>query len=90
MAVAETANSEGAILDRVLQPERADFTPEVARAILAWDFPQTDQDRMHELVVRNQDGQLTEAERRELDSYRRVGRLLDLLSSKARRAPLIG
>jgi hypothetical protein len=41
---------------------------------------------MHTLAVKNQTGKLTAAERRALDSYRRVGWLLDLLSSKARRS----
>jgi hypothetical protein len=59
---------------------------EAARAILALDFTPADRDRMHRLAVRNQDGLLTEAEQQELDSYRRVGRMLDLLSSKARQA----
>jgi hypothetical protein len=35
---------------------------------------------MHELVVKSQNGDLTEAEGRELDSCRRVGRLLDRLA----------
>lgn len=39
---------------------------------------------MHDLAVKNQQGNLSAEEEHELDSYVRVGRLLDLLSAKAR------
>jgi hypothetical protein len=86
MVQVKTTNTDAAILARVVQPERGDMNPDAARAILAWDFPSADRDRMHQLAVKNQDGLLTEAEQQELDSYRRVGRFLDLLSSKARQS----
>ena len=38
---------------------------------------------MHELIVKNQQGKLSEEEESELDSYVRIGRFLDLLSAKA-------
>jgi hypothetical protein len=40
---------------------------------------------MHELVVKNQDDLLTPQERAEMENYRNVGFLLDLMHSKARR-----
>jgi hypothetical protein len=39
---------------------------------------------MHELAEKNQAGELSEDELRALESYRHVGRLLDLMRSKAR------
>ncbi len=39
---------------------------------------------MHELAVKNQQGKLSPEEERELDSYVRIGRFLDLLSAKLR------
>ena len=45
-----------------------------------------DLDRMHELAVKNQDDELTAKEKKELENYRRVGFLLDLIHSKARRS----
>lgn len=54
--------------------------------LLQLDFTEHDRTRMHELVVRAQAFGLTEAEEAELDSYCRVGRLLDLMRSKARSA----
>jgi hypothetical protein len=86
MQVSEAANTEATILSRVIQADREPLTPETARALLAFRFPQRDLDRMHELAVKNQDGNLTEGDQRELEAYRRVGRLLDLLSAKARLA----
>jgi hypothetical protein len=41
---------------------------------------------MHELLVKNQHGDLTPEERAELDSFIRVSRFLDQLRSKARLA----
>lgn len=41
---------------------------------------------MHDLVVRGQAGNLTEGEEAELEVYCRVGRLLDMMRSKARRS----
>lgn len=77
---------EVAIWSRLLQPETGDLTPEAARAILKLGLGEQDRTRMHELAMRAQRGDLTEAEEAELDSYCRVGRLLDLMRSKARRS----
>jgi uncharacterized protein YnzC (UPF0291/DUF896 family) len=41
---------------------------------------------MHQLVTKNQEGKLTAKEKQELENYRRVGFLLDLMHSKARRS----
>jgi uncharacterized protein YnzC (UPF0291/DUF896 family) len=57
-----------------------------AEALLRIRFEQSDLDRIHDLVMRNQEDRLTPAERVELKSYRRVSFLLDLMHSKARRS----
>jgi hypothetical protein len=75
---------EAAILSRVVQPTRDDLTPASARAFLRFKFAADDQQRMHELATKNQSGVLTPGEEHELDSYVRVGRLIDLLAAKAR------
>ena len=77
-------NDEAAILTRVIQPDQDDLSPAAARALLKFDFPAADRERMHELAVKNQVGKLTAAEQQELDGYLRIGRLLDLLGAKAR------
>jgi hypothetical protein len=86
MATVKASNSEAAILGRVLELDQDDLPPTAARAYLKLGFPQLDRDRMHKLAVKNQNGVLTDEERIELESYRRVGRLLDLLAARARRS----
>ena len=83
MSSRQFQNDEAAILGRVIRA-KDDLSPTAARALLKLSFLPPDRHRMHELAVRNQDGSLTPAEARELDSYRRVGRLLDLLAARAR------
>jgi hypothetical protein len=41
---------------------------------------------MHELAAKNQDARLTPREKKEPENYRRVGFLLDLMHSRARRS----
>jgi hypothetical protein len=77
-------NSEAAILARVIQPVRDDLPLAAARVLLKLEFGSDDRQRMHELAVKNQDGKLSATEKKELDGYLRVGRLIDLLSAKAR------
>ena len=79
-----TVNSEAAIWERVIQPERSDLNPEAARSILQLSFAENDRNRMHELALKGQEGKLTPDEAAQLDNYRRIGRLLELMQSKAR------
>lgn len=79
-------SAEAAILGRMFKPESDEFSPEVARSLLKLEFDAQDVARMHELAVRGQAGHLTPAEEDELESYRRIGRLLELMRSKARRS----
>jgi hypothetical protein len=85
-AVAIADHSEAAILSRVVRPERDDLSAEAARSVLKLGFDDDDRARMHELAVRGQGGALSSAEDQELESYCRVGRLLDLMHAKARRS----
>ena len=77
---------EAAILSRIVMPDEHDLNAEAARALLRLELTADDRRRMHELAGKNQSGLLTAAEEQELDSYVRVGRLLDLLAAKARRS----
>jgi hypothetical protein len=79
----ESPNNEAAILSRVIRPDHDGLSPAAARAFLKLEFTADDRQRMHELAVKNQAGDLNAAERHELDDYLRVGRLLDLLAAKA-------
>jgi len=78
--------SDAAILSRLIKPEDDDLPPEAANSILRLRLDPRDLDRMHELATKNQDDRLTPDEMAEMESYRRVGFLLDLMHSKARRS----
>jgi hypothetical protein len=77
------ASSEAAILSRVIGGSKIATSPEAAQILLDLGFTEDDRKRMHELVVKNQQGKLSPEEEHDLDSYVRVGRLLDLLSAHA-------
>jgi hypothetical protein len=70
----------------LIRPEEGLLTPDASQAILRIGFDQSDLDRMHDLVVRNQSDDLTLVEKIELENYRRVSFLLDLMHSKARKS----
>jgi hypothetical protein len=78
------SNAEAAILTRVIRPDEDDLPLEQAKALLRLKFEQSDLDRLHELVVKNQDDELTPIEKEELESYLRVSAFLDLMHAKAR------
>ncbi len=75
-------SSEAAILSRVIEGSRLTLSPEAGRALRDLGFTEEDRKKMHDLAVKNQQGRLSPEEERELDSYVRVGHLLDLLSAK--------
>jgi hypothetical protein len=84
MIATPARSAEADILGRLVQVNRADFSPAVAEALLRFEFDPRDRTRMHELAVKGQDGGLTAEEGEELASYRRIGYFVDLLRSKAR------
>ena len=57
-----------------------------ARYLLALGFRQEEREKMHALSLKAQEGTLTPEEKAEIDCYERVGHLLSILKSKARRA----
>ena len=76
--------SEVAILTRAIDPARGNWPPDAARSILAIQLPEADRDRLDELAAKAREGALGPADEVELDSYRHVGRLLELIKAKAR------
>ena len=70
-----TAVHESAIIERLV------LTPEKAEAIVSLAFSPEDEDRMRELMERNDQGALTEPERAEMEGFRHVGTLLGILQS---------
>jgi hypothetical protein len=82
----DQTGSDVALFGRLLAADRGDLAPDLARYILTLDFSSEDKARMHDLAVRNQSGSLPAAEYDDLQSYVKVGHLLALLQSKARKS----
>lgn len=80
------STSDTAILSHLTWPDDDALSAAAAEGWLALRFEKEQLSRMHELVTKNQDGKLTAKEKHELESYRRVSFLLDLMHSKARRS----
>jgi len=79
------AISEGAIFARLWETDNGKLSPTLARHILRLGYSAEDKARMRELARKNQDGRLSPEETDELDSYIKVGDLLAILQSKARK-----
>ena len=78
------ANTEAAILGRIIQLDEHALTPDAARYLLSMRLPSSDEDRVNELSEKARAGSLTESDAQELDGYLHVGSLLAVVQSKAR------
>jgi hypothetical protein len=63
-----------------------DLSPAAARALLQFKFSEHDRARMDELSAKARAGALTPTEQADLDTFERLGCLLDVIHSKARQA----
>ena len=79
-------SSEAAILDRVIRPDTGGWPRAAAEAILAVTFGAEDRKRMSLLLEKAKAGHLSAAEAEAVENYRHVGRLLELMKSRARRS----
>jgi hypothetical protein len=79
-------STEVAILERVFRPEAGDWPKAAAEAILRAGFGQDDRERMSRLLRKAKSGDLSNEEAEALENYRHIGRLLELMKSKARRS----
>ena len=82
----ELESSEAAILNRVIQPDAGNWPKPAAEAILEMGFKETDLRRMSALLERAKAGELTNEESEALEHYRHIGKLLELMKSRARRS----
>ena len=73
-----------AVWDRVLQFDES-ITPTAARALLKMKFSVPDLELMQGLAAKARRGALSETEAIEIDTFERLGCLLDILHSKSRR-----
>ena len=79
-----TANSEVAILSRIIDPDEPTFSREAARSILAFDFQPKDRERMEELAAKARAGTLSPEEQIEIENFERAGHVLSLMKAKAK------
>jgi hypothetical protein len=78
--------SEAAILDRLFRPNATDWPHAAAEAILSIHFDPSDREQMTELLEKAKAGVLTQEQAETLEHYRHVGRLLELMKSRARQS----
>jgi hypothetical protein len=79
-----TANTVTAIWSRILDAKHGAWSPEIARGMLLITLSDADRERMSELATKACAQTLTPDEEIEIESYRQVSRLLELLKAKAR------
>jgi len=80
-----TAGADLAIWGRAIQFE-GDLTPSAARALLKVQVSSQGRQRMRELSAKARNGTLSSEEEVEIDTCERLGCLLDIVHSTARRA----
>jgi hypothetical protein len=81
-----SANTEAAILGRLIEIEQQELSRGAAEYLLSIRFTDRDVARMNELSEQARQGKLSEEDQAELDSYIHVGNLLAIMQSKGRRA----
>jgi hypothetical protein len=74
------------IFRRVIDPDQGSLSPDFARYIETWHFPDDDHTRYEELSLKAQDGTLSSEERDLLEAYLQADGLISLLKMKARRS----
>jgi hypothetical protein len=70
----------------LLKPDKVTLDRAAAQAILNFDFRKADKDRMRDSLAKAKKGTLTAEEQVEIDDDERVGPMLSLMKSKARRS----
>jgi len=80
-----TADPNVELWQRVVEFQ-GDLPPSAARALLTLGFSVRDRARMGELSTKARAGNLTGQEQAVLDTFERLGCLLDIVHSKARQA----
>jgi len=76
-------DGESAILERAMAADNGAWSPEAARAILAFKLADADLQRADELAAKARSGSMTDEERQNLENYLRVGRLVEFMKAKA-------
>jgi len=85
MQAAHAGTSEVAIFGRMLDADQSALTIAAAQNILEFGFAEDDKERMRLLSAKAKRGMLTDREQEEINNYEKVGHMLSLMKSKARR-----
>lgn len=72
------------IIDSLLDPVSRCFTAETARALAELKGDEVMQRRIEELAEKANEGELTEGERRDYETYVHVGNIIAILQAKVR------
>ena len=80
----DTATTQTAIINDMLEPLTEALTPETARQLADLKAKPSVQVRVDELARKCNEGELTEQERLEYETYVRVGNVFSLLKAKAK------
>jgi hypothetical protein len=84
MSTATFPTNQAEILSRSLDQGSDRLTPDVARFFLDLELTPDDRQRVEELAAKARQGALTESESHDLEEYRRVGRVVELLKLTVR------
>jgi hypothetical protein len=76
--------TQTAILGRAINPDAATWSEAAARSILDIKLADDDSRRRDDLAEKARQGTLSTEEARELDDYRHVGRILELMKANAK------
>lgn len=76
--------TETAILARAIDPSHGNLSEAAARSILDIRLTPDDCRRRDELAAKAREGSLSPQELSELDNYRHVGRILEMMKAKAK------
>jgi hypothetical protein len=85
MSTSHASKKDVAILARIFVNGDGQIPPEYARHLLDLQVSDADKDRMHELLVRNQEDALSADEKEEMFAFAKATSLLGILKSKVRR-----
>jgi hypothetical protein len=85
MATIIDTSADSEIFARVISADEA-LSPDIARSVLAWTFPEEDRELVRELQDKNNSGTITDSEQRMLESYVRVGQFVAVMQARARLA----
>jgi hypothetical protein len=77
------ADAESEILERAITADNESWSPEAARAILAFKLADADLRRADELAAKARSGAMTSEERQHLENYLHVGRIVEFMKAKA-------